>query len=80
MTSPNKNVHTTSLVHSTLTMYHVPSIELTNQNIYVMDTSFILIHLYHYQWKDGLTLVCAGGSEDMDWEQHFTTAFIVIIV
>ena len=29
-----------------------------------MDTSIILIHLYHYQWRDGLTLVCVSRSED----------------
>ena len=39
-----------------------------------------ILHLYHYQWKDGLTLVCVGGSEDMDWEQLFTIAFIVVII
>ena len=30
----------------------------------------IILHLYHYQLKDGLTLVCVGKSEDMDMDGH----------
>ena len=37
------------------------------------------LHLYHYQWKDGFTLVCVGGSEDMDLEQLFTSVIVLII-
>ena len=77
MTSPNKNVHPTSM---TITRHHVTSIKDTLQYTLVENTTAIILHLCHYQWKDGLTLVCVGVSEDMDLERHFTIALFVIII
>ena len=39
-----------------------------------------ILHLYYYQWKDGLTLVCVGESEDMDGEMNFAMPLPVIII
>ena len=72
-TSPNKNVHPTSLVHTTLTMSHVSSITDTIKYIHVRILLLLLLHLYHYQWKDSLTLECAVGLKDMDGQRHFKT-------
>ena len=78
MTSPNKNVHPTSLViMEDITMYHAEPIM---NMIHVMDGPILIPHLYLFQWKDDLTLMCVGGSGVMDGDLHFTMPLLVTMV
>ena len=42
-------------------------------HLIIVKSDFIFPYLYHCHWKDSLTQVCVGRSEDMDTDRRHST-------